>query len=262
MPREKPKWKPHEGQSTDAGHRGGWARSSDEVPVMGMERRGPITQLRRGVNRAIGRNPSGKRDRWSGDKSRMSREAPVRFREGLGVKFPRATRRVVQARYQTRRLIDWIEGTLEGRFGLTVNREKTRIVKMRTPDASLNFLGFTLRYDRDRYGRDRRYLNVVPSEKAQARIRDELRELTRRQRGCVPITQVIADVNRCLVGWGNYFRHGYPRQAFGKLDWFVLNRLTRHLKRRSQRPVRPPEGKTYYALLQSLGLQRLRASLC
>ena len=169
---------------------------------------------------------------------------------------------VVQARYQTRRLIDWIEGTLEGRFGLTVNREKTRIVKMRAPDASLTFLGFTLRYDRDRYGRDRRYLNVVPSEKAQARIRDKLRELTRRQRGCVPITQVIADVNRCLVGWGNYFRHGYPRQAFGKLDWFVLNRLTRHLKRRSQRPVRPPEGKTYYALLQSLGLQRLRASLC
>ena len=28
MPREKPKWKPHEGQSTDARHRGGWARSS------------------------------------------------------------------------------------------------------------------------------------------------------------------------------------------------------------------------------------------
>ena len=39
MPREKPKWKPHEGQSTDAGHRGGWACSSEEVPVMGMERR-------------------------------------------------------------------------------------------------------------------------------------------------------------------------------------------------------------------------------
>src|SRR4051794_29198000 len=27
MLREEPKWKPHEGQSTDAGHRGGWARS-------------------------------------------------------------------------------------------------------------------------------------------------------------------------------------------------------------------------------------------
>src|SRR5512143_3306937 len=68
MPREEPKWKPHKGQSTEAGHRGGWARSSMEVPVMGMERRGPITQLRRGVNPAMGRNPTGKRDQWSGDK--------------------------------------------------------------------------------------------------------------------------------------------------------------------------------------------------
>ena len=60
MPREKPKWKPHEGQSTDAGYRGGWACSSVEVPVMGMERRGPITQLRRRVNPAMGRNLAGR----------------------------------------------------------------------------------------------------------------------------------------------------------------------------------------------------------
>src|SRR3954454_22050473 len=89
MLREELKWKPHESLSTDAGHRGGWARSSVEVPVMGMERRGPITQFRRGVNRAIGRNPAGRRGRWPGDKSRMRRESHVRFREGLGVQFPR-----------------------------------------------------------------------------------------------------------------------------------------------------------------------------
>jgi len=35
----------------------------------------------------------GEHDHWSGEKSRMRRESPVRFREGLGVKFPRATRR-------------------------------------------------------------------------------------------------------------------------------------------------------------------------
>ena len=29
----------HKGESTEAGHRGGMARSSEEVPVMGMERR-------------------------------------------------------------------------------------------------------------------------------------------------------------------------------------------------------------------------------
>ena len=60
MPREELKWKTHESQSTDARHRGGWACSSVEVPVMGMERRGPITPFRRWVNPVMGRNPPGK----------------------------------------------------------------------------------------------------------------------------------------------------------------------------------------------------------
>jgi len=37
MLREKSKWKPHKDLSTDAEHRGGSARSSDEVSVMEME---------------------------------------------------------------------------------------------------------------------------------------------------------------------------------------------------------------------------------
>ena len=78
MPREEPKWRSHEGLSTDARHRGGWARSSVEVPVTGMERRGPITQLRHRVNPAMGRNSLGERDHWSGDKSRMRRECAPR----------------------------------------------------------------------------------------------------------------------------------------------------------------------------------------
>ena len=35
---------PPEDESTDAGHRGGTARSSDEAPVMGVERRGCVVQ--------------------------------------------------------------------------------------------------------------------------------------------------------------------------------------------------------------------------
>src|SRR3954466_11201735 len=64
MPREKSKWTTHEDLSTDARHRGGWARSSVEVPVMGMERRGPITPSRRRVNPAMGRNLAGRRGPW------------------------------------------------------------------------------------------------------------------------------------------------------------------------------------------------------
>lgn len=167
---------------------------------------------------------------------------------------------VVLARYQSRQLTGWIERTLEGRFGLTINRDKTRVLSMSEAGTSLSFLGFTLRYDRDLYGRDSRYLNVVPSEKAQARIRERLRDLTSPQRCGVPIPELIGRVNRVLGGWGNYFRHGYPRQAFHRLNWYVVTRLTRHLKRRSQRPFRPPEGVTFYDQLQRFGLRLLRTS--
>ena len=165
---------------------------------------------------------------------------------------------VVLARYQSGRLIDWIEGLLEGRFQLTVNREKTQIVKLQEPGQSLTFLGFTLRYDRDRFGRDRRYLNVTPSAKAQVRARERVRALTDRSRNFVPIDQVIAEVNRFLKGWGGYFGHGYPRASFDKLNGYVVSRLRCHLKRRSQRRYRAPEGRTFYAhLVQDLGLRLL-----
>jgi RNA-directed DNA polymerase len=164
---------------------------------------------------------------------------------------------VVLARYQSGQLIGWIERLLEGRFRLTINREKTRIVKMRQPNESLTFLGFTLRYDRDQYGRDRHYLNVMPSEKALARAREKIRELTGPQRCFVPIPEMIAEINRWLKSWSQYYRHGYPRVAFRKLNWFVVQRLIDHLRRRSQRPFRPGDGETFYARLQRLGLQLL-----
>ena len=38
---------------------------------------------------------------------------------------------------------------------------------------------------------------------------------------------------------------------------YIVERLTRHLQRRSQRAYRPPAGASFYAHLQALGLQRL-----
>jgi RNA-directed DNA polymerase len=165
---------------------------------------------------------------------------------------------VVLARYQTRRLSDWIEGKLEGRFGLTINREKTRTMRLDQVGESLNFLGFTLRYDRDRFGRPWRYLNVFPSKKAMARARAKLRELTSQRLNCLPIDEVVSGVNRWLSSWGNYFRHGYPGEAFDELNYYAYERLRRHLRRRSQRPYRIPEGESISAHLQRLGFQPLR----
>jgi len=43
--------------STDAGHRGRWPCSSDEAPVMGVERRGPVVGFDLLVNRSVGMSP-------------------------------------------------------------------------------------------------------------------------------------------------------------------------------------------------------------
>jgi len=164
---------------------------------------------------------------------------------------------VVLARYQTRRLKAWIEETLEGRFRLTINREKTRTVKLAERGESLSFLGFTLRYDRDRFGRSKRYLNVFPSKKAMARARAKLKELTSHRRSFVPIDEMVGEVSDWLVSWGSYFRHGYPGEAFRDLNWYALERLSRHLRRRSQRAYRIPEGASVNEHLRRLGFQPL-----
>jgi RNA-directed DNA polymerase len=164
---------------------------------------------------------------------------------------------VILARHQTGRLQQWIEGTLEGRFRLTINREKTRVVKLTEPGESLSFLGFTLRYDADRFGRPRRYLNVFPSKKALERARVKLRELTDRRHNHQAVETTVSGVSRWLASWGDYFRHGYPSEAFAKLNWFAIERLKRHLQRRSNRPYRVPEGESFYAHLKRLGFRRL-----
>jgi RNA-directed DNA polymerase len=162
---------------------------------------------------------------------------------------------VVLAQQQTPRLVGWIEEKLESWMGLEINREKTRIIKLRQQGASLDFLGFTFRYDRARpeWGQHR-YLKVIPSRKALARERTKLREMTSAQQNGIPIPQLLGELNRNLRGWGNYFNFGYPRHAFGQINSYVHWRLWKHLRRRSQRPYRPPKGMTVYAQMQSLGL--------
>jgi RNA-directed DNA polymerase len=165
---------------------------------------------------------------------------------------------VVLARYIDSRIERWIEATIEPWMGLQINREKTSVVDLGQKSTSLDFLGFTFRYDRDLQGRGHRYLNVRPSKKSLARARENVRGLVTPRQCFTPLPDLIGRLNRFLVGWGNYFRHGYPAQSFRDLNGFVLARLTRHVRRRSQRPFRPPQGVSYYAHFHKLGLVRLQ----
>lgn len=153
--------------------------------------------------------------------------------------------------------IEFIESRLEGKFQLEINREKTRVVDLREPGASLNFLGYTFRYDRDLKGRDRKYLNVFPSNKAVQREREKLHEMTDSHQCFKPIPVLIGELNRHLKGWANYFSFGYPVSAFSQIERHVQGRLIQHLQRRSQRPYRPPQGESWLGHLAKLGLLRL-----
>lgn len=161
------------------------------------------------------------------------------------------------ARYISPRLRDWIEGELEGWLELKINRDKTRIVDLKQPGQRLDFLGYTFRYDRDQYGRPQRYWNLEPSSKAMNRELEGLRELISPHRSHTPMPELIGRVNQHLRSWCNYFRLGYPRKAFGKINHFVRYGLGRHLKRRSQRGWRARSGVSLYAHLDHLGLVAL-----
>jgi RNA-directed DNA polymerase len=161
---------------------------------------------------------------------------------------------VVMARHMGSRIGGWIERKLEGDLGLEVNRDKTNTVRMGQCQASLNFLGFTFRYERDLQGRGWRYLNVFPSKKAVSRVRDKIRELTRSGYK-KPLKEVIGEVNLVLRGWANYFRYGYPRRVFRALNHFVRCRFRIFLQNRSQRRSKPfRHGESLHAGLQRCGL--------
>ena len=164
---------------------------------------------------------------------------------------------VVLARYISPQLRGWIEGKLEGWLDLQINREKTRVLDLRQTGQSLDFLGYTFRYDRDRYGRPQRYWNLGPSRKTMARERETLRQLINAQQSHTPLPELIGRLNRHLRGWANYFALGHPRKAFSDLNHFVRYRLGRHLERRSQRGWRKRHGISLYAHLEHLGLKAL-----
>ena len=186
------------------------------------------------------------------DKVFHRKEGPARWGGAKLVRY--ADDFVVLARFQGPRLTGWIEGKLETWMGLEINREKTRVVDLRKEGASLDFLGYTFRYEKDLHGGKYKYLNMQPSKRAIAREREELRRRTGRRMSFKPLPKMIDELNRHLRGWANYFGAGYPRKAFREINTYVRERLTSHLRQRSQRPFRPPKGRTFYEHYEALGL--------
>lgn len=161
---------------------------------------------------------------------------------------------IVMAKYMGNRISNWIEDKIEGQLKLTINREKTKIVKLKEEGERLNFLGYSFRFDIDLKGRRQKYLNLFPAEKSVVRIKEKIKEKTGKPTQSA-LTEVIGDMNRMLCGWSNYFKLGYPRKAFRNINYYLQVRFHRFMKNRSQRKQNPRKpGESLYACLNRRGL--------
>ena len=162
---------------------------------------------------------------------------------------------VILARQWADGFIQRIEDTLENRFGLSVNREKTKLLDMKTDKSALMFLGYEFRYVKDRhYGKGDKYLEWCPSNKSVKKVCRKVKEETMRRKLLLPVEEVIKRLNLVLDGWGRYFKCGYPSRQFKKVNYYVGYRLYKFLNRKSQRGYRLKYAETYYGELQKLGL--------
>ena len=107
--------------------------------------------------------------------------------------------------------------------GLTLHPDKTRVVSMDENGGHFEFLGY--RFVR-RKGRDYRF----PRPKSEKKLRDALRPLTRRNNGG-SLEKIIADINRMLRGWYEYFMHAH-HTVFPEIDGWVRMRLRSILRKR------------------------------
>jgi RNA-directed DNA polymerase len=178
--------------------------------------------------------------------------SPLRFAGARLIRY--ADDFVVMAKYMGKRITNWIEEVIEGKLKLTINRDKTKIVKLKEEGERLNFLGYSFRFDRDLKGRRQKYLNMFPADKSVAGIKEKIKEKTERA-SQNSLTNVIIEMNRMTKGWVNYFRLGYPRMAFRDINYYILTRFYRFTKNRSQRRLKPRRpGESMYACLKRRGL--------
>jgi RNA-directed DNA polymerase len=147
----------------------------------------------------------------------------------------------------------FVEEKIEGWLGLTINKEKTKVLDLRQGD-ELNFLGYVFRFHDDLKGRGYKYLHMGASKRAIDKEMEALRELTSKKYCYLPIPELIDKINEQLRGWKEYFSKGYPRMAYRKINWYVRECVVNHLHKRSQRHYKPPEGVSYYKHVYKLGL--------
>jgi RNA-directed DNA polymerase len=144
----------------------------------------------------------------------MSREAHVRFYEGLGVRLPGATHRnvYVDSERAGQRVLESVTHFITHRLKLKVNQAKSAVAR----PWQRKFLGFSFTSEREPRRR------IAP--KATVRFKERIREQTHRTRG-IRLTQMAKEIVTYLRGWLGYFGDCQTPSVLQSLESWLRRRL-------------------------------------
>lgn len=167
----------------------------------------------------------------------MSREAHVRFYEGLGVRSPGATHRniYVGSRRAGEREMNRVTQLLTRKLKLRVNGAKSAVAR----PWQRKFLGFSFSH----HTQPKRRL----APKTVARIKERVRELTRRTKGN-SLARMVHDLAEYLRGWIGYFGRCETPEVLRKLEKWLRRRLRSVVWKQWKR------GTTRYRELRQRGI--------
>lgn len=172
----------------------------------------------------------------------------------MGIKIVRyADDFVLMGKRITKEAEDKLRQILD-RMGLKLNESKTRKVEARK--TGFNFLGFTVRYDRDITGRNKGYWNIIPTNKAGNKLREKVRAFLGRSGHLAP-RLVTQGLNGLIRGWLNYYDIpgvSYPAMSKRRIRHYLYERLNRYYNRKSQRRSRLYGQQAFELLVRKYGL--------
>jgi RNA-directed DNA polymerase len=126
-------------------------------------------------------------------------------------------------------------------LGVELHPQKTRIVHVRY---GFEFLGYKIKSgwrklhlpaSKIRSQARQGALYAYPKEKSIHRFMDQVRQRTARM---IPLntTELIAELNPLLRGWGEYYKRAQVRKLFQRLDGWIRRRIWSHRYRRWRNP--------------------------
>ncbi len=120
-------------------------------------------------------------------------------------------------------------------LGVTLNREKTKVVDTLTGEA-FGFLGFDLRRA-CRRKKDGYSVYMTPKKKARKAIKAKIRDLIATG-GALTAAEIVTRINAAVAGWVEYFRVGNSSRAFSEVRDYMEMKIRTLLTRRKRRRKR------------------------